>query len=68
MKEKDVGCCRAPVGGDMKFFEELGSVLSVLESRGSDRVLMDLSVSTKKVLYERLLAQAERISSLMGDQ
>jgi len=52
----------------MKFFESLDSVLKTLEGRGSDRILMDMSVSTKKAIYTRLLAQAERVRSLTGDR
>lgn len=52
----------------MKFFEGLDSALSTLENRGSDRVLMDMSVATKKAVYDKLLAQAQRISSLLGDR
>lgn len=63
----DDSCCRAPVGADAKFFEKLASVLTELEGRSSDKVLMDLSVSTKKVVLDRLLAQADRILILIGD-
>ena len=52
----------------MKFFDSLSSVLSDIENRSSDRILMDMSVSTKRILYEKLLAQAKRISSLIGDR
>jgi hypothetical protein len=52
----------------MKFFEDLSTALTKLESRGSDRVLMDMSVQTKKAVYDKLLAQAKRISNLLGDK
>jgi hypothetical protein len=52
----------------MKLFESLDAVLKDLENRGSDKLLMDLSVATKKSILNRLLQQAERISSLKGDR
>lgn len=51
----------------MKFFENLASVLKELESRGSDKILMDLSVPTKKAVLDSLLSQAKRISGLTGE-
>lgn len=63
-----MSCCRGPVGGDMKFFNSLDEVLKDLENRASDKLMMDLSVSTKKSILDRLLQQAERISSLKGDR
>ncbi len=58
-------CCRGgPVGEDLKFFESLSNVLSQLENRSSDKLLMDMSVATKKSVLDRLVAQAERISGL----
>ena len=59
-------CCRAPVGADMRFFESLSAALAELEARGLDKIIMDFSVSSKKAVYDRLLAQAAKISSLRG--
>jgi len=58
-------CCRAPVGGDKKFLDSLASVLHELEARETDKLLMDLTVTTKRVLYERLISASARISRLL---
>lgn len=55
-------CCRGPVGGDMKFFDSLSTVLDALEARGSDKLMMDMTITTKRKVYERLIAQAQRLS------
>lgn len=55
-------CCRAPVGGDLKLFENLKEVLSSLENRGTDKVIMDISISSKRELYSRFVSLAQRIA------
>lgn len=59
-----MSCCRAPLGPDLQLFRDLESVLSRLESRPMDRVMMDLTVETKKAKYDRILAFADRVKSL----
>lgn len=60
-------CCRAPVGGDVKLFDSLREVLSSLEGRESDRIIMDMSLPAKRALYARLIAVSERIASHLED-
>lgn len=60
-------CCRvSSTGEDKKLFDDLRSVLDRLELRPSDKVMMDESVSTKLAVYRRLIAESNRISSLLG--
>lgn len=59
-------CCRdgVPEGEDIKFFRELDQVLLKLESRNTDKLVMDLSIQSKRQMYERLIAQAGRLQLL----
>ena len=50
------------MGGDMKMFESFAETLKALESRGSDKIMMDVTIATKRDLYVRLVALASRIS------
>lgn len=55
-------CCRAPLGEDMKLFESMKEVLSSLENRGTDKIIMDISVGSKRELYLRLVSLSQRIA------
>ena len=58
-------CCRAPVGADKKFLDALSEVLTEVENRPMDKIVMDLTVPTKRALYHRLVKVSERISFLL---
>jgi len=60
-------CCRegVPEGEDIKFFRELDQALLRLENRDSDKIVMDLSIQSKKRTYQRLLDQAARLKLLL---
>lgn len=60
------GCCRVrEVGSDKKIYDQLDAAIKALEERGTDVLIADISISTKKQVLQRLVAQAERLARLL---
>jgi hypothetical protein len=61
-----MSCCRVrEVGADKKLYEQLEAAAKALEERGTDVLIADTSIATKKQVLRRLVAQAERIARLL---
>lgn len=48
----------------MLLFEELDKLLSKLEQRDDDTIKLDFTMARKRLSYDRLIAQAQRIRGL----
>tara|TARA_R100000656_G_scaffold104176_1_gene76207 strand:+ start:248005 stop:248196 length:192 start_codon:yes stop_codon:yes gene_type:complete len=60
-----MSCCRASqVGADKQALDALRAAVEALESRSDDKIRQDMSMVIKKSLYDRLLAQAVRVTKL----
>lgn len=53
------------MGKDKKFLDALSEALAELETRPMDKLVMDLTVPTKRALYVRLVSATQRVAMLL---